>query len=145
MQKPAAWKKYLSVSLLYLIATLVMFYPIVLHLNNFVSGLGSDTYQNLWSIWWVKYSVFYLHSNTFYTHLIHWPLGSSLAFETLAPLIGIVSAPFQIFGTVFAYNLIFLLGFVVSGISMFVLADYLTKNSYAAAIAGFAYTLAPSI
>ena len=58
----------------------------------------------------------------------------------MAPLLGIISAPFQaLFGTVFAYNLMFFMGFALSGLCMFILADYLTKNSYASTVAGFVF------
>ena len=104
-------------------------------------GTGADTYQNLWDIWWVKYAFFNLHSlNVLYTRIIFWPLGVNLAFGTVPPLLGLVSAPFQALGTVFAYNVIFLLGFALSGLTMYILAEYLTKNRYAAIVAGFIFT-----
>lgn len=143
MEKLHTYKNYFIVSIFYLLAALVIFYPITLHIGTVTPASGfnlSDLYQNLWDIWWVKYAIFNLHTNVFYTKLLFWPVGSNLAYETLAPLNGIVSAPFQVFGVVFAYNLMYIFGFVLSGVLMFVLANYLTKNSYAAAISGFIFT-----
>ena len=134
------YKKYLLCSILYLAAALIMFYPITLHMNSYVPGTGSDAYQNLWYSWWVKNAVFNLHSNAFYTKLLYWPIGFNLAFSTLSPLSGVISILFQPLGTIFSYNILFFLGFVTSGLSMFILAHYLTKNSYASAIAGFTFT-----
>ncbi len=129
----------ISVFAFFLVVALIMFYPITLHMTKFAPGTGADTYQNLWDIWWVKYAVFNLHTNVFYTNMIFWPIGVNLAYSTISPLLGIVSAPFQAFGTPFAYNVMFLLGFALSGLTMYVLADYLTKNSYASLISGFVF------
>lgn len=140
MKAQISYRKHLLVSIFYLAVALIMFYPITLHMNTLIPGTGADPYEQLWSIWWVKYAVFNLHTSVYHTNLLFWPIGSNLAFSTIAPLNGIESAPFQIFGTVFAYNIIFFIGFVLSGISMFILAEYLTKNTYAAIIAGFIFT-----
>lgn len=134
------YKKHIFAFAMYLVFAMVMFYPIVLHIATYAPGTGADTYQNLWDIWWVKYSVFNTHSNVFYTHLLFWPIGANLVYGTLAPLTGLISVPFQLLGTVFAYNIMFLLGFALSGLTMYILANYLTKNNYAALISGFIFT-----
>ncbi len=140
IEKIMHYKKHILVTLFYLVVALLMFYQITSHISTVAPGTGADTYQNLWDIWWVNYAVFNLHTTVFYTKLLFWPLGAGLAFQTLAPLLGLVSAPIQaLFGTVFAYNVMFFAGFAFSGLCMFILADYLTKNNYAAAIAGFIF------
>ncbi|MGA2800368.1 MAG: hypothetical protein ABSE71_03510 [Candidatus Micrarchaeaceae archaeon] len=136
----ARYKKHVFVTILYVVVALLMFYQITLHISTVAPGTGADTYQNLWDIWWVKYAVFNIHTSVFYTKLLFFPLGAGLAYQTLAPLLGIISAPFQaLFGTVSAYNLMFFMGFALSGLCMFILADHLTKNSYASVVAGFIY------
>jgi hypothetical protein len=141
--KLAHYKKYFLVSLLYLIFTLAMFYPLALHPNSLVLGDRggvADLYQNLWDIWWVKYALFNLHTNAFSTKILFWPSGLNLAFVTLAPIVGLISAPFQGIGIAFAYNIIYFLGFVLSGLGMFILAQYITDNIYASVVAGFIFT-----
>ncbi len=134
------YRKHVIVTLLFLAVALVMFYQITLHMSTIAPGTGADTYQNLWDIWWVKYAVLNLHTSVFYTKLLFYPLGAGLAFQTLAPLLGLISAPFQaLFGTVFAYNAMFFMGFALTGLCMFILADHLTKNTYASVVAGFIY------
>ena len=136
----AKYRKHVVVTLLYLAIALIMFYQITLHMSTVAPGTGADTYQNLWNLWWVKYAVFDLHTSIFYTKLLFWPLGSGLVFQTMAPLLGIISAPFQaVFGTVLSYNLMFFMGFALSGLCMFILADHLTKNAYASTVAGFLF------
>ncbi|MCL5430508.1 MAG: hypothetical protein M1504_03455 [Candidatus Marsarchaeota archaeon] len=51
----------------------------------------------------------------------------------------ILSAPFQAVSIPFAYNVMLFLGFALSGVTTYILADYLTKNKYAAFIAGIIY------
>ncbi len=131
---------YILAFMLYLAVALVMFYKVSMNIGTVAPGTGADTYQNLWDVWWVKYAVFNLHTNPFYTSMAFWPLGANLAFVTLAPLMGVLSAPLQAFGTVFAYNVMFFLGFALSGLAMCLLARRLTGNWYASIIAGFAFT-----
>jgi hypothetical protein len=117
-----------------------MFYPLTLNMTKMTPGSGGDSFQNLWDIWWVNYAVFHLHTSIYYTPLLFWPVGANLVYQTMPPLTALISAPFQALGTVFAYNIIFILGFALSGITMFLLADYLVKNKTAAFIAGMVFT-----
>lgn len=126
--------------IIYLAVALMMLYPLTLHMGSYAPGSGADTYQNLWNLWWVNYAVFHLHTNAFYTKILFWPIGGNLAYSTLAPLNGLIYAPFQALGTMFAYNIMLFMGFALSGLTMFILADYIIKNKYAAFVAGFAFT-----
>ncbi len=125
--------------MLYLAIALALFYPITLNMGTAAPGSGAAPFQNLWNIWWVNYALFNLHTSVYFTNLLFWPVGASLVFQTMPPLTALLSAPFQAFGVVFAYNTIFMLGFAFSGIAMFVLADYLVRNRYAAFIAGLVF------
>ncbi|MGI0134539.1 MAG: hypothetical protein ACREBW_06250, partial [Candidatus Micrarchaeaceae archaeon] len=135
-------KKYapqIAATVIYLLIALVMFYPITLNMTSVAPGTGGDTFQNLWGIWWVNYATFNLHTSIYMTNLLFWPVGVNLAFQTLTPLSALVSVPFQAVNLVFAYNVLFFLGFAMSGLGMFILADYLVKNRYAAFIAGIIF------
>ena len=121
-------KTFAAVTLLYLVIALAMFYPITLNMGKVAPGSGADSFQNLWDIWWVRYALFNLHTSIYSTNLLFWPVGANLVYQTMPPLTALLSAPFQLLGTVPAYNIIFMLGFAFSGITMFVLADYLVKN-----------------
>ena len=77
-------------TLIYLVIALVVFYPLTLHMGSNVPGSpGGDTYQNLWFLWWAKYAVLNQHTNVFQTSLLFWPVGASLVYQTMAPLLGI--------------------------------------------------------
>ncbi len=131
---------YVKAALVYLLVALVVFYPITLNMAGTAPGTGGDTYQNLWDIWWVNYATFNLHSSIYSTNLIDYPVGANLAFQTMPPLFAFLSAPFQGISIPFAYDILFFAGFVIAGIGMFALADYITKNKYAAFFAGIIYS-----
>ncbi len=135
----SAYRPHAASTLIYLIIAMIVFWPVASHINSVVPGFGGDSFQNLWFLWWTKYAVFNLHANPFTTMLLYWPVGANLAFQTTAPLLGILSAPFQGFGVPFAYNLAFLFGFAFSGLGMFILADYIVKDRRAAFIAGLIF------
>ena len=130
---------YVYVSILYLILALVMFAPISAHMSSVANGIGGDVYQNLWNIWWIKYSLSHLHG-IFYTTLLYWPVGANLVYQTMAPIASLISIPFQAVSTTFAFNVLFFLGYMLSGLTMFILADYVVKNKYAAFVAGLIFT-----
>ncbi len=130
---------YVKAAIAYLLISFVAFYPIILNISNVAPGVGGDTYQNLWDIWWVDYAVFTLHTSFYQTSLLFWPVGSNLVYQTMSPLFAIISAPFQLVSVPFAYNVMFLMGFVLSGLAMFTLADYIVGNRYAAFFAGVVF------
>lgn len=131
---------YIIVAVIYLIIAFARFSNIFLNITHTVPGADGDTYQNLWDIWWVNYALFKLHASIFYTNLLFWPVGSNLSFQTMSPIGSLLSYPFQIVNVPFAYNTLFFLGFAISGLCMFILADYLIKNRYAAFIAGLFFS-----
>ncbi len=138
--KEKARPVYLVSFVVYLLIALVMFTPISLHMGSNIPGVGADSYQNLWGLWWVDYAIFTLHAGIWQTNLFFPPLGTSLIYQTMMPIGAILSLPFQLFGVPFAYDVMFFLGFPLSGITMFILAEYLTKSKYAAFLAGLIFT-----
>jgi uncharacterized membrane protein YecN with MAPEG domain len=136
-------KQYAMIALAYLLLSLVMFWPIILNIASTVPGTGGDTFQSMWELWWVPYSLFTLHTTPYFTNYIFAPIGADLATQTLAPIAGLVSAVFQPLGLPFAFNMIFLIGFVLSGLFAYMLAFHVTKHKYASFIAGFIYAFSP--
>jgi|GEM_PF-896113 len=130
---------YLYASLIYLLLSSAMFPSILAHPASVANGVGGDVYQNLWNLWWIRYALFH-SQNIFFTHLIYWPIGASLVYQTMSPIAALISLPFQAISTVFAFNVLFFLSYILCGLTMFMLADYLLKNKYAAFFAGLAFT-----
>lgn len=138
-----ALKEYAILCLAYLVICAIFFWPVISNITGTVAGSGGDVYQSLWELWWVPYSVFTLHTTPYLTAFLFYPVGANLATQTMAPLSGIVSAPFQAVGVAFAYNVLFILGFVLAGVFAYALAHHITKNRIAAFAAGAIYAFAP--
>jgi hypothetical protein len=137
-------KIYALAAVIYLVIALINFWPVASHLTSVVAGTGGDTYQNLWGIWFVGYSLFTLHQGIWHTVLVYWPLGANLVYQTFLPLASFLVTPIANVSLGLAYNTIFFAGFCLSGVTMFLLARYLTKNSYAAFIAGMIFAFSAS-
>ena len=123
----------------YLVIALIMFAPITANMGNTAPGTGGDTYLGLWGVWWVPYALLTLHTSIWSTSLLFWPVGANLVYQTMSPLGGLLTAPFQLISIPFAYDVLFFLGFALSGMTMYILANYFTKNFYASAFAGLVY------
>lgn len=132
-----------TVAMAYLVISVIMFLPLVTNFMTAVPGLGGDVYQGLWELWWVPYSIFTLHTSPYFTRYIYYPVGANLITQTMAPLAGLISVPLQLISLSFAYNVIFLLGFVLAGLFAFMLAFHFTKNETASFLAGFIYAFSP--
>ncbi len=133
-------KNYLIVALVYLIISLVAFAYVTMNMSSVTTGIGGDAYLNLWDIWWVNYATYTLHTSFWATNLVYYPIGENLVYHTLAPLTGLIAAPFALVSLPFAYNTMFFLGFAFSGLGMYILADYFVKNRYAAFLAGIFFS-----
>ncbi len=132
------WPYFLIFTIYFLVAVF-RFYGITSHITTTVPGSNGDTYQNLWGIWWVGYAIFRLHSGIFYTNILYWPIGANLVYQTMSPLGSLLVYPLQAISIPFAYNVLFILGFALSGLTMYVLADHFVKNRYAAFVAGLVF------
>ncbi|MDE1865684.1 MAG: hypothetical protein KGH94_03570 [Candidatus Micrarchaeota archaeon] len=136
------YKTCVALFAIYLFIALAMYARITLdstHVANAFPFALADLYQNMWNLWWVKHALI-VHTSIFHTNLLFWPLGTNLVYQVMSPIAGVVSIPFQAFGLTFAINALFFLGFALSGATMFVLAEYLTRNRYAAFLAGLFFT-----
>jgi hypothetical protein len=131
-------KEHVYSTIAYLLVTLAVLAPVIAHFTTYAPGTGGDTYQNLWDIWWVVHAVAQGHS-IWSTNLLFYPLGTNLIYQTMSPIGAIVTAPFQAISLPAAYNAMLVLGFVISGLCMYVLAKYITNNAYASFIAGLVF------
>jgi hypothetical protein len=132
--------------LAYLALTLVLSWPLALHLTESIPHGEPDSWQNIWNFWWMRHSFFEQHQNPFWTELLFYPYRSteqplSLYFHTLQPAISLPAAMLSyLLGYALTYNLVILFGFVTAGWAMYALAYYFIQNRAAAFIAGTFYT-----
>ncbi len=133
-----------GVLLAYTVLTGLLTWPLI---TVFTTQLpdGSDGAQFLWDLWWVKTALVTLHTSPFHTDLLYYPYGVSLYFDTLVPLLGVISIPFQLAGLPLpaVYNLLVGQGFVGAGYGTYLLVRYLTGQRRAAFVAGIVFTFCP--
>jgi hypothetical protein len=130
---------YMAAAAAYLIIALAVLAPIIAQMSTLAPGIGGDSYQNLWDLWWVVHAVSSMHSIWFTSYLFH-PVGANLLYQTMSPISAIITAPFQAISIPFAYNVMLVLGFVISGLCMYALAKYVTRNAYASFLAGLFFS-----
>ncbi len=129
----------------YIVATVVMTWPVAANMSTHVAGDGGDSLQNIWNLWWVEKTVGGEDRLYFTDYLFH-PHGVSLVFHTLSLANTLIfGLPLAVLtgDLVLTYNLLILLSFVLAGYGMFLLARYLRCDVGVAAVAGFAYAFAP--
>lgn len=137
------WKKYLltkpAIFIYYFLFASLWTRPVIFHLRSMIIGYH-DAWQFMWNFWWVK-TAFFSGTSPFYTDYMHWPNGISLLFHTLNLPNAVASIPLQpILGLAATYNIILLLNFALTGLGVYLLAQYLTKNRFAAFVAGYIVT-----
>lgn len=136
------WKYYIAALLVYAAITLAMFWPISTGITSTVPR-SSDVYNMLWNLWWVNYASFTLHTSIFSTKLLYYPVGTNLVYEPLMVVSAIAAIPLQSVSLALEYNVLFLTGFMLSGLFMFMLVYYLVGNRYAAFIGGLVFAFSP--
>ncbi len=129
--------------LIYLAISMVLFWYIAVNITSAVPKGYGDVYQSMFNLWWVPYAIFTLHASPYFTNLLYYPVGANFVTQTMSPLAGILSWPIQQISPALAYNLLFFLSFALSGVFMYMLADYIIGNKYAAFIAGLIFAFSP--
>ena len=126
----------------YLLLTVILTFPLVLRLNTTVFGFTSDNFSTIWYFGVLKDIGVDLSQNI--TTSIRYPLGVNLS--DLPPEMA-WALPYLVLtyltNSLIAFNLITILGFVFSGVSMYYLIYYLTKDKLVSLFAGFVFSFAP--
>jgi hypothetical protein len=125
----------------YGILSVILTYPVAFS-GDMLPG-GGDAYQFLWFYWLFKKSLLSM-SNPYYTDYVFYPNEISLVFSDVSPLNSISSVPLQFFfSLITTYKIIWMLTFILSGFTMYLLAYYLIKDRRAAFISGIIFTFCP--
>jgi len=136
--------KGLIAGLLLLGMTVIKTYPLILHLGTHIPSDPGDPLFVTWVLAWDFHALTtdpwnLFNANTFY------PVENSLAFSehmvgvmpTFAPAYAMTRNP------IFAYNIAFLLSFVLSGVAMFLLIYYWTASFWASLVSSVLFAFAP--
>src|SRR5438067_7741105 len=137
------WRRHGPALAGYAVLTAVLFWPVVGHLRTRILSDGGDGAAYLWNLWDVPHALVHGH-NPFDSREIFFPLGAHTAFNTIMPVVGVLSWPLQkLFGLGVAANLTQLAAVVLSGFGAYLLAHHVTRSRAASFVAGAAFTFAP--
>lgn len=132
----------LSTTILLIGATIFVTWPQALHLATRVPA-HDDSLFSIWRLCWIAHALpsggSLFDANIFYPHV------RTLALSDATLLEALIAAPFLWMGVnkVLVYNLVFMSGIVSSGVGMFVLARYLTRDVAAALVAALIFAVTP--
>jgi len=127
----------------YTLLTLVMTYPLGLRLSSHLAGSGDDMWLFQWNNWWLR-KVLLEGLDPYFTSFLFHPRGVSLVYHNFSWLnTGIWLALEPAVGAVAAYNVTFLLTFIISGYGTYVLVFHLTRSRAAAFVAGLVFAFSP--
>jgi hypothetical protein len=140
---PARRLRLLPALLLYIGLTAAVTWPQVLQVSSHVADVG-DPLLNTWALAWVAHQAPFAPARLFDANIFH-PERRTLAYsETLiapaligAPLLWLGAGPVEV------YNLLFLAGFAVSGLTMALLVFELTGRTSAALVGGAVFAFLP--
>jgi hypothetical protein len=133
-----------AVALFFIALTALMTYPQVRHLDTGVSLDVGDPLFSTWRISWVARQITRDPLHLFDANIFH-PARHTLAFSDAVLVPALAAAPLIWLGVpqLVVYNLLFLSGFALSGMGMFVLVRSLTGQAGAAIVAGFVFAFLP--
>jgi len=103
-----------------------------------------DAFFTMWRLSWFAHAL-ETDPRHLYDANIYYPEPNTFTLSDATLLQGVIAAPFLWLGAspALMYNVLLLGGITASGLAMFVLVRYLTRDQHAALVAGAAYTLLP--
>jgi hypothetical protein len=145
--RASVWRSRMLVVLSYGLLAVLFSWPLPMYLaDRAVLARGDDFYQNIWNIWWVKFSLLALHQHPYHTDYLHYPTGQSLLYHVVDPLNGVMSIPLQwAFGLLAAFNLMRLMHLVFSGVAAYALCRVLGLPRPAAWVGGALFVICPVV
>ncbi|HEX2912950.1 MAG TPA: hypothetical protein VH186_19240 [Chloroflexia bacterium] len=134
------------ITVLYFGIAVIWSWPLALNLNSAIAGPPwVDPLQHIWNMWWVRFSLFDLHTNPFHTTYLYYPQGADLYLHSLNLTTNLISVPFQmLFGLIPAFNLLMLLSVALTGLATYLLASELIGPGISAWVSGALMTFAPA-
>ena len=123
----------------YLIASLVLFIPLLTRGFSTRLPAGADSVLDTWGFQWLPHALT-TGANPFFTQIINYPHGVNLLANTTQLGLAFVEWPVTAaFGPIASFNLACLLAPSLSAAAMYLLARTVTRNRIVAWLAGLAY------
>lgn len=130
-------------ALFYFLSFCLLTWPLIRDFSTHFFTDNGDGFMNIWNLWWVNTAVTQpsAHPTIWHTDMLHWPFGTTLLGQTLNPFNGLLAVPLLRFmSLVQAHNVIVLFSFVISGVTAYWLAYYLTRSFWGSLLAGYIFT-----
>src|SRR5262249_27030378 len=124
---------FLTVLLLFTMATAIFFWQWIPHLNSALIGPSEDNQQDFWNTWYA--AVARNPNNFFFTNLIRFPEGTPLYYHSFAyPKVFAIALLSKVVGThtpslTLIQNLSLLISFPLAGTGAFYLVRHLTAST----------------
>jgi hypothetical protein len=133
----------LAVFVIYCGVTVVLTYPLALHLGSVLPNDPGDPALNTWIFWWNASTLPY--SSAWWNAPAFHPVPGVLAFSEHLLGLSLISTPLQWAGAspLLAYNIVFLLTFPLCALGAYLLAFEMTGRRDAAFLAGLLFGFAP--
>ncbi|MEZ4592031.1 MAG: hypothetical protein R3D55_12950 [Chloroflexota bacterium] len=130
--------------LLFIVATLLMTYPLALRLDGtWLASFDTDSYVKLWDIWWMR-RVLASGETAYYTRELFYPGGLDLSFHSISWTVTGYALLLETFlPTLAAYNVTILTAVFTTGYAAYLLLLDLKATRLGAWLAGAIYTFAP--
>ncbi len=128
--------------LLYAFIFVLFTFPLVKNFGTQFFGIPfyGDSTSYIWSIWHFRYAVLN-GSNPMATHMLFYPMGSSILMHSSVPIAGLLNVAIN--NAVFTMNLVLLLSFAFSGLGVFKLLRYFKVTMFLSVLGGFIYAYFP--
>ncbi|MGH9337160.1 MAG: hypothetical protein ACRD21_25730, partial [Vicinamibacteria bacterium] len=128
---------------IYLIATVILSYPLAFHPKSLSRLDNGDARLNAWAISWVAHQVVHDPLRLFEANTFH-PLPHSLAYSEHLAALGVLALPILWLtdNLVLTTNLLLLLAMFASALGMYWLARTLTGSHLASLLAGIFFSFA---
>ncbi len=137
---------HLAPMLVFAALSIVWTWPLVLHFNDHIPGLGGDNYSFLWNLWWMRTALSAPEFEFFHSTYLFSPFGVDLINHPHTALQGYISATaLRGMSIVAAENLYIIVSVFLNAASAYALAYDLVRKRSVAIVAGVAFGGSPYI
>ncbi|UCC38589.1 MAG: hypothetical protein JSV96_12240, partial [Candidatus Aminicenantes bacterium] len=138
------WKANLIILAVFLLLTFFMTYPLISNMGSGVRDPG-DPLLSSWILAWNIQKITSLDIQNIFNGNIFYPHKRTIAYSEFLLTQSLIALPVLLAtkNPIFAQNFVFLFSFLTSGLGMYFLARYLTKNTLSGIIAGIIYAFCP--
>ncbi len=140
------YRKELTLLTGYTLLTFILTFPVILSLSGEIAGFkGEDNLQWRWFLWWFKHATLTLQTFIGHLPLLYAPTGGEQPLYFITVLVPALALPVTLAaGPTISFNLSFLLSFILTGYTTYLLGYYLTRSRLAGFVTGLIFAFYPA-